>query len=265
MRTKLRFFPTRHSRNQDESRGFPGHFVQDSGSTVNKGLITRLPRALLGAILVFFAPMGASAGDVAAEKMITGEIVEFSADTVQQIPNQDPVPGKLYVSKGKIRMEIGAGDEHRIIIFDSTAKKTLHLNPARKEYMEVQWPTGKSDRSHASTRQPLPGDPNHLCTSPQLECTMLGKGEKIGDRTTEKWEIVRKIQMDGQKPRTMRFLVWVDRKLGANVREERYLDGEIQGSSEFRDIKEGVQPETLFQVPTNYQRVPVPSPQSPAH
>ncbi|VFM98280.1 MAG: hypothetical protein BECKG1743D_GA0114223_102363 [Candidatus Kentron sp. G] len=262
MRTKLRFFPTRHSRNQDESRAFSGHFVQDSG---NKGLITGLPLALLGAVLVFFAPVGASAGDVAVEKTAIGEIVEFSADTVQQIPNQDPVPGKLYVSKEKIRMEIGTGDTRKIIIFNSTAGKTLHLNPARKQYMEIQWPTGKSDRPHTSTRQPLPGDPNHLCASPQLECAMLGKDEKVGDRTTEKWELVRKIQVEGRDPQTMRFLVWVDRELGANIRQEIYSNGELEESSEFRHIEKGAQPETLFQVPTDYQRVSMPRPQSPAH
>ena len=207
---------------------------------------------LLGAMLMFFVP--GAAGDVVGE-----DCGEFSADTVQKISNQEPVQGKLYVSKGKVRMETGTGGTRGIIILNATDKKTLRLNPVRKEYIEVPWPAEKSNRPRLSARQPLPGDPHHPCANPmQLKCKMLGKDEKIHDRKTEKWQIVRVIQADNRNPKTMRFLAWGDRELGVNVREERFIDNDLKGFSELRAIEEGPQPETLFQVPTDYLRVEMP-------
>nr|VFJ57145.1 MAG: hypothetical protein BECKFW1821B_GA0114236_103210 [Candidatus Kentron sp. FW] len=218
---------------------------------MHRGLPFFLRIISAAAILVFFVPM----------KAISGEVVEFSAEMVQRIPNQDSIPGRLYVAKDKIRMEAVIGENRRITIEDGSARKTLHLNPARKEYMEMPWPAAKPNQPDPSIRRPLPGDPNHPCAKrAQLKCKMLNKEEKIGNRKTEKWEIARVMQAGKQDARTIviRSLVWVDRRLGVNVREERFLDKNPKGSSELRAIKEGLQPKTLFQVPEGYRRVEMP-------
>nr|VFJ45360.1 MAG: hypothetical protein BECKDK2373B_GA0170837_101050 [Candidatus Kentron sp. DK]VFJ63483.1 MAG: hypothetical protein BECKDK2373C_GA0170839_11084 [Candidatus Kentron sp. DK] len=213
--------------------------------------LAKLMGALSCVALLFLAPVGGAASE---------EIVQFSADMIQQIPNQASIPGKLYVSKGKIRMETGAGEQRRITIVNFTDRKNLHLNPSRKEYMEVSWPVQKADAPRSLvSKQPLPGDSDHPCASSQrLQCKVLHSNEKIGDRNTEKWEIVRVMPANNQTSRTMRSVVWVDRELGANVREERFIDGELKGASELRAIKEGTQPESLFQVPAGYQRIQLP-------
>jgi len=212
-------------------------------------------------VLAFCGPMNAISGDVAA----SNEIVEFSADMIRQIPNQDPILGKLYVAKDKIRIEVVVGKERRITIENASIRKTLHLNPARKEYMEIPWPAAKSDQPAFNTRRPLPGDPGHPCAKfAELKCKILNKEENIGNRKTEKWEIARVIPASEQNPQsqTMRSLIWADRRLGVNIREERFFNSESKGTSELRAIIEGSQPENLFQIPTDYQHLSIPKPSS---
>nr|VFK62141.1 MAG: hypothetical protein BECKUNK1418G_GA0071005_102216 [Candidatus Kentron sp. UNK]VFK70291.1 MAG: hypothetical protein BECKUNK1418H_GA0071006_102614 [Candidatus Kentron sp. UNK] len=191
------------------------------------------------------------------------EIIEFSADIMQKSPDRDTISGKLYRAKDKIRMEEAVG-EHRIItIEDISARKILRLDPARKGYVEALWLPMQSGQARSSTKRPLPGDPDHPCAKfPQLKCKMLNKEEMIDDRKTEKWEIVRVMQASeqGARTRTMRSLIWVDRRLGVNVREERFLDNAPKGTSELRNIIEGAQSEDLFKIPEGYQRMEMPKP-----
>lgn len=194
------------------------------------------------------------------------EIIEFSAETIEQVLNRDPVLGKLYVAKDKIRIEMLVDEKRRIMIRDFSSRKTLHLNPTTKEYMEVPWPAAKSNRIHATVkRPPLPGDVDHHCAKfDQVKCKMLSKEEKIDNRKTEKWEIIQVIEPNKQsnETRTIRSLVWVDRQLGVNVREEMFFDVNSKSLKELRGIKEGVQPKVLFQVPMGYRRVEMPQPKS---
>jgi len=202
-------------------------------------------------MLVFYFPVSTIASDVG--------VVEFSADLVHQIPTQEAVVGKLYVTKDKIRREEGSGEKSRITIEDFSANKAFVLNPARKEYVEIPRPSAQSDRSRSSAKRPLPGDADHLCANhAQFRCKLLSKNERIADRLVEKWEIVREMQIKEQGTQTMRALVWVDRKLGANVREERFINGDAVGSSEFRAIREAPQDKSLFKVPMDYRRIEMP-------
>nr|VFK38085.1 MAG: hypothetical protein BECKTC1821D_GA0114238_100357 [Candidatus Kentron sp. TC] len=190
--------------------------------------------------------------------VFASEIIEFSADIIQQIPNRDTVSGKLYRAKDKIRMEEMLGENHVITIENISERKTLRLNPASKEYMEAPWPSIKSKQVRSGSKRPLPGDLDHPCAKfAQLKCKMLNKEEMIGNRKTEKWEVVRVMQGNeqGARTRTMRSLIWVDRRLGVNVREERFLDNTPKGMSELRTIIEGTQPEDLFEIPKGYRRV----------
>nr|VFK21641.1 MAG: hypothetical protein BECKLFY1418C_GA0070996_109810 [Candidatus Kentron sp. LFY] len=209
------------------------------------------------AVLVFCMWMDVISSNVVAND----EIIEFSANTIEQIPNRDPISGKLYVAKDKIRIEMAIERKRRIVIRDFSARKTLHLNPAAKEYMEVPWPATKSNQFHSGVRRPpLPGDSDHHCEKfAQLKCKMLNKEGEIYNRKTEKWEIIQEVpnkQIQSGK-RVIRSLVWVDRRLGVNIREEMFFDVNSKSLRELRDIKEGPQSEKLFQIPTGYRRVEI--------
>nr|VFK50769.1 MAG: Domain of unknown function (DUF4412) [Candidatus Kentron sp. TUN]VFK51993.1 MAG: Domain of unknown function (DUF4412) [Candidatus Kentron sp. TUN] len=212
-------------------------------------------------LLVFCVSMNAISDDVVSK------VVEFSASTIEKISSQEPILGKLYVAKDKVRIEMDIDGKRRIIIRDFSARKTLHLDLADKKYMEVSWPATKFNQLPSSVkRPPLPGDSDHVCAKlDRFKCSLLSEEEKINDRKTEKWEIVQVIQANNKqsdKTRTVRSLVWVDRELGVNVREEMFFDANSKSLRELRAIKEGLQPKALFQVPTDYRRVEMPGPRS---
>lgn len=186
-------------------------------------------------------------------------MIEFSANTMEKIPNREPMSGKLYVAKGKVRIEMVVGGKRGITIRDFSGRKTLHLNPMEKAYVEMPWPKAKSGLPHANIkRPPLPGDPDHPCAKlpqAQIKCRILNRDEKIGNRKTEKWEILQVSPADKKsaETHTIRSLVWVDRKLGVNVREEMFFDANSKRLRELRAIKEGPQPEALFLAPEGYR------------
>ena len=177
-------------------------------------------------------------------------VVEFSATVVHSAPNQPSVVEQVFVGSNSMRADIGTGEQRLITIMDMQQRKAWMVNPTRKEYMEMPVRPGQSDATRpAGGRPPLPGESGHPCVAGQgFECKRLGN-EPINGRQTEKWEIV-----DSRGEQRVRSLLWVDRELGANIREE------IPGGfvRELRDIRVGAQPAHVFQVPADYRRVAPP-------
>jgi hypothetical protein len=86
-------------------------------------------------------------------------------------------------------------------------------------------------------------DPNNPCAAVRdFACHKLGT-EDINGRHTEKWE------MKDLKDNKLTTL-WIDPSLPLAVKTQ--WEG---GSGEYRNIKEGPQPESLFQVPPEYKKL----------
>jgi len=71
--------------------------------------------------------------------------------------------------------------------------------------------------------------------------------EKIGNRNTEKW-VINMTRPDGQSEKTFQ---WYDPEIGIIIKEVM-PGGYIR---ELKDIKLGKQPETIFQVPSDFKKV----------
>ncbi|MGF1613334.1 MAG: hypothetical protein ACFCVA_05280 [Gammaproteobacteria bacterium] len=194
-----------------------------------------------------FVFSGLSAFLALSSNVLAAAGAEFSALNVQILPDKTEMIGKLYVGRGQKRQEMGEDQKQRINILDLERNVAWILNPSRREYIEFKGPA----QENIPSRPPLPGEPGSLCGKQKgLTCNEVG-AERINGRNTEKWEIV-----VAEGGREMRSVVWVDRGLGVPVREE--LEGGYV--RELRDIQEGPQDPSLFQVPAEYKRIELPKP-----
>jgi hypothetical protein len=184
---------------------------------------------------------------------------EFSADvvTVNLKTMDEHAIGKMYVGNFRQRKEMSIPDERAIAQYGKTIIQIV--NPQRQAMWQIfpekqmywEW-AGKIPMA----QPPLPGDSRHFCAKGKargISCTKLAS-EKVGDRQADKWELV---IMKGGK--TIRTLVWIDPKLGMPIREE----SPGMGAMELRNIKEGSQPDSLFEVPDGYKKVDPPRGRGP--
>lgn len=176
--------------------------------------------------------------------------LQFSARTVQTTPKNERMTGRVFFGDERMRTEMTREGETRINIVDNRRRVAWILNPGRKEYVEFK---GEADRSSAQAPVPgrpaLPDEPGSPCQEGRgLVCNKLG-AEVIGGRPTDKWEFV---MTRGEQ--TQRSLVWIDTRLKIPVREE-LPGGYVR---ELLDIKEGPQPDSLFQIPADFKRIEMP-------
>lgn len=170
---------------------------------------------------------------------------EFSAVAVQIMPDKKETVAKLYVGDGQMRTEMGEGEQRRITIVNQQRNTAWMLNPSRQQYVELKGPA----QANVPSRPPLPGEAGSPCgKQTDLTCVKVG-AEKVNGRNTEKWQIVM-----SQGDQKLRSVVWVDRGLGMPVREE-LPGGYVR---ELRDIQEGPQDPSLFEVPNDYERIELP-------
>ncbi|CAK0739476.1 conserved exported hypothetical protein [Gammaproteobacteria bacterium] len=178
---------------------------------------------------------------------------EFSADVVAiNLKDQtEHAIGKLYVSNFRQRKEMAVPDKRATEEYGQTVVQIV--NPQRQAMWQVfpdkhkywEW-TGKIPTEQA----PLPGDSHHFCAQGKgISCSKLTT-EPLGSRMADKWEL--SVTKDGKK--NMQSLVWIDPKLGMPIREE--VPG--VGAMELRNIKEGTQPDSLFEIPTGFQKTEPP-------
>jgi len=176
---------------------------------------------------------------------------EFSAEVVVvNFKEKSQQTIKLYMSNNRRREEVSLPEKkfppeygkNVVQIVNPQRQTVWQLFPDAKKYWE--W-SGKIP----SEAPLLPGDSRHLCAqNKEIVCNKIGS-EDLGGRTVDKWEVT--ITRDGK---SMRNLVWIDTKLGLPIREE--TPG--MGAMELRNIKEGPQPDSLFEAPADFQKIDPP-------
>lgn len=182
--------------------------------------------------------------------------VEFSADQVVYDPGYpEPViqAGRVYVGKGKMRTEMTTPGGSMVTIFDPDKKSVWLLDLQQKVAADMRvlvrqstvvskW-VGMALAWGASTNQSFkPLDPSHPCAELRAAtCEKVGT-EVINGRSTEKWEFTQ--NLDG---RIFKSYQWIDSKLYISIKSQ-----DEEGVRELRNIKEGPQPTSLFEVPSDY-------------
>ena len=152
---------------------------------------------------------------------------DFSADVVTTSQGKS-MAAKVYVSGDKSRMEA----PESIAISRMDKKVVWILMPSQKMYMEQLF------------------DPSKVMSSPEkvqgeVERTPLGK-DTVDGKTTDKYKVT--YQMEGTKNEMFQ---WIES--GSNLPiKSAAVDG--SWSVEYRNIKTGPQPDSLFEVPADYKK-----------
>jgi hypothetical protein len=177
---------------------------------------------------------------------------DFSAKAVNLQAGKDPTnQAKIYVTKDKMRIEStqpnGRGGA---AIVNFSTQTTDILMPDRKMYMEFpqgQGPGASSMKGmfHIGNADDACGDWRRITTAkPNSSCRRIGS-DTVNGRSTVKYEAT------GDNGKSGNF--WIDPKLHFPI---KWQDSEHGG--ELQDIKEGSQPASLFEIPSDYQKFQMP-------
>ena len=172
---------------------------------------------------------------------------EFSADFVNLKKADDSNVTRIYVGKDRMRFEPKKEHMSGAMIMDFSQQKYYILMPERKMYMES---SENMDQMHRGVNFFRPTDVNNACPDWQrmaeknnkiATCHKVGT-ESVNGRSAVKYEGT---SDDGKKG-----TVWLDSKLRFILKWK----GDDDEGGELRNIQEGSQPATLFEIPSDYQK-----------
>jgi len=177
---------------------------------------------------------------------------DFSAKAVN-LQGKDPnSQAKIYVTKDKMRIESGQPNGHAgaVIVNFSTQTSTI-LMPERKMYM--QFAQGQGPGASSMKGMFRIGNADDACgdwrtitrAKPNATCHKIGS-DTVNGRSAVKYEAT------SDNGKTGNF--WIDPKLHFPI---KWQDSERGG--ELQDIKEGSQPASLFEIPSDYQKFQMPA------
>ena len=152
---------------------------------------------------------------------------DFSADMV--FTTKDGVlTGKIFVAKEKTRMETA----QTITITRIDKNVVWILMPAQRMYMEQPL----KPENVVATTDKIPGE---------IERKLVGK-ETVGGKRTDKYRIV---YTTADKKETV--FQWIAADSGLPIKSAA-VDG--RWTIEYKNLKTGKQPDSLFEIPTGYQK-----------
>jgi len=159
--------------------------------------------------------------------------LEFSSDMVMTSQGQTNT-SKVWAKENKFRMESGAQPGYTIMRVDKNV--TWMVMPDQKAYMEM-----KSDPSkRPKTEDKVQGE---------VSRKLIGS-ETVNDHPAKKYEVT---YTEGGK--TDRMYQWIATDINFPVRMAA-----VDGSwvLDYKNIKIGTQPDSLFEVPSGYQKTSMP-------
>jgi hypothetical protein len=160
---------------------------------------------------------------------------EFSADTITKFQDQGEMHGKMFFKPDKFRMEMKMhGDMIMITRIDK--KVAWNVMPSEKMYMEMPIDLSKKPR----VEEKFEGE---------IERKQVGT-ETIDGHPTKKYLITYKV--DNKQDQVYQ---WMATDINFPVKTAAVDGSWIQ---EFKNIKMGSQPDSLFEVPAGYQKIQMP-------
>ena len=182
-------------------------------------------KKVLGAVSVFFFML------LGAGFLSPALAQEFSADMISTV-GKETTQYKLNVSGGKIRMDMKDG----IIIVRNDKGVSWMLMPGESMYMENPIDTSKVPK----TSKDLGGE---------IERTSLGV-ETVDGKPAEKFKVT--YTKNGKQESVYQWLV--DNEIPVKVAA---VDG--SWSTEYKNLSMGAQPASLFEIPSRYTKMSMPS------
>jgi hypothetical protein len=177
---------------------------------------------------------------------------DFSADVVKQNGNQEFK--KIYSSKNKVRFELEPRNEAMgptALIVDETESKWILLMAQRQMYMDSMPRAMKSSALYQFWHV---DDVNDACPQWKRLAEQEGTHEKWGSCTKIGPDTVNgrsTVKYEGVSSNGVKNTYWVDTKLHCVIK----TDGGAGGGLELRNIQEGDQPASLFEVPAGYTKM----------
>ncbi len=182
-------------------------------------MIRKIIQAILISAAIFTVPV------------LAAQQPEFSADVITQADGQT-MSGKMFVSKDKMRFEM----PEAITISRLDRKVSYVLMPSEKMYME-----------HPIDR--LAAAKTAVQSEGEVDRVAMGK-ETIDGKDTDKFRVTYK---DGQGTTTV--FQWID----SNGIPVKVASEDGKWSVEYKNISANPQPESLFEVPSDYQSMAIPN------
>jgi outer membrane lipoprotein-sorting protein len=168
-----------------------------------------------------------------------GYAVEFSADMVQTTP-QGVFKGKFFVKENNFRQETEMQGQKQIMIFRHDKDTVWMLMPREKMYMEM-----KSDPKAQNVPQV-----DHRTIENMAEKKYLGT-ETVNGYVCEKNQYIYHDKSMGTMTQ------WFSKELNFPIKME--MDGPSgHMTSEYKNIKEKKLSDSLFEIPTGYQKMSIP-------
>jgi hypothetical protein len=172
---------------------------------------------------------------------------EFSAEIVNTHNGTEGTPSKIFVGKDKIRIESAdLQRSHGAVIMNFSTQTMDVLMPERQMYFESL--PGQMPGGRRMFRFFRPDDVNDACTEwakmadhPKGTCRRVGT-DTVNGRSAVKYE--------GTSEEGKTGYFWLDTKLKFPLKWQ-----ETDGGGELRNIQEGAQPESLFEIPAGYQKL----------
>jgi hypothetical protein len=165
---------------------------------------------------------------------------QFSADLQMTGRGGQEMTGKMYFGGQHMRMDMDMRGHQSIMITDVAKKTSYMLMPQQKMYMEFN--AQMAGRRGPDTQDMKPMDINNPCANQEgVTCKKVGT-ETVNGRSCDKWVFTGK----NGETRT----AWIDQKLHFPVKMESEST-----TWEMKNIKEGAQPASLFEIPSDYQKM----------
>ena len=162
--------------------------------------------------------------------------LDFSADMVSTTKD-GTFTGKIFVTKEKTRMEMSQA----ITITRMDKKIVWMLMPEEKMYMEQPL----KPQNVVASKEKVPGE---------IERKYLGT-ETVDGKKTEKYKIVYKVENQREA-----VFSWIDTASGFPIKTSAE-DG--SWTVEYKNLKTGKQPNTLFEIPAGNKKVSIQIPKLP--
>jgi len=171
---------------------------------------------------------------------VTCSAATFSADMIQSGRGQ-VLKGKLYVKGTKVRQEITAGGRKQATIFRPDKKLVWLVYPGNKTYMQV-------------TQRVISGmdDPAARARIKEMSTT-----KKLGKQTVNGY-LCTKTQYITRGGYKYVLTEWYADKLKHVIKME-VKSGPQVSVIEYKNIKEGNAPDSLFELPKGYKKIPTPT------
>jgi hypothetical protein len=164
----------------------------------------------------------------------TASALELSADTIMSTSGH-VMKGKIFIKDKKIRMENEGQPGYNIMRGDKSLM--WMVMPSSKSYMEM-----KSDPSNRpKTEEKMPGE---------ISRKKVGS-EKIDGHPTDKYEITYT-----NKGKTDKIYQWIATDINFPIKIAA-VDGHF--TQEYKNIKMGGQPDSLFELPSGYKKMDMPA------